>query len=265
MFLNFMKVSFLSLFFLLVWSIEPQVWAKAESEGQKIAKKLKAANSGFIGESAEMQMILIDAHGSKITRLMKGKVKEVERDGDKAISIFLNPKDVKGTKMLTWSHRDKDDDQWLYLPTLRRVKRISSRNKSASFMGSEFSYEDLGSQEIEKYTYYLLKEQVYEKHKIWVLKRIPKRKSGYTKQIMYVSKKYKNPLMVEYYDRKDELFKVANFSNYKSFQVNKKNIYRAGKIHMKNVQTKKESIFIWNERRLGVKQKERDFRKSALK
>ncbi len=240
--------------------------ASPEEKGLDIAKKMEASNNGFVGEESQMKMILIDAYGAKTTRLMKGLVKEVQGDGDKSISIFENPQDVKGTKMLTHSHKNDDDDQWLYLPTFRRVKRISSSNKSSSFMGSEFSYEDLGSQEVDKYKFKWMKDITLEGgQKGWLLERVPKTKSGYSKMLMKISSQYMNPVEVEYYDRKNELLKVAKFTDFKNFKVAGKSMWRANKIHMKNVQTKKESIFEWSGRKLGVKHKDRDFNKNALK
>jgi outer membrane lipoprotein-sorting protein len=229
--------------------------------GLAIAKNMQKANKGFVGEKSEMELVLIDAKGTRVTRVLKGMTKEIAKDGDKSISIFLNPKDVKGTKMLTHSHKVGDDDQWLFLPSLRKVKRISSRSKSSSFMASEFSYEDLGSQEIDKYNFKLLKNIKGG----WVLQRVPKEKSGYSKMKTYISKKYMSSVKVEYFDRKKELLKVATFSNWKQYKVGKKKLWRAGKIHMKNVQTKKESIFTWKKRKIGVKHADRLFRKSALK
>ena len=240
-------------------------YGSSKTRGWEIAKKLQAANQGFKGESAIMELILIDAHGTRILRKMESRVLEKKDDGDRSLLVFLNPQDVKGTKLLTWIHNKKDDDQWLYLPSLRRVKRISSRNKSSSFMGSEFSYEDLGSQKIEKYTYYLEGEKLLNGEKIWILKRISKRKSGYTKQIMHISKKYMNPIKVEYFDRKDMLLKTAIFSGHKQFSVGGKQMYRARSVHMKNIQTGKESIFNWLSRRLGIEHKKSSFKKSYLK
>lgn len=232
-----------------------------EQAGLAIAKKMEKTNEGFVGEESEMELILIDAKGTRVTRVLKGMTKEVSGDGDKSISIFLNPRDVKGTKMLTHSHKVGDDDQWLFLPSLRKVKRISSRSKSSSFMASEFSYEDLGSQEIDKYNFKLLKKIKGG----WILERIPKEKSGYSKMKTYISKKYMSAVKVEYYDRKNELLKVAKFSDWKKYKVGKKTLWRASKIHMKNVQTKKESIFTWKKRKIGVNHANRLFRKSALK
>lgn len=235
------------------------------AKGMEIALKMKKASDGFIGEESSMKMVLIDAYKAKAVREMEGKILEIEGDGDKSLSTFLNPKDVKGTKMLTWSHKEEDDDQWLYLPVSKRLRRISSRSKSSSFMGSEFSYEDLGSQEIEKYNFEFIKEDKLNNETIWVLNRYPKSKSGYSKQVLYVSQSKLHPLKIEYFDRKDELLKVAQFSEYKEYEINNKKMYRAGQIHMVNVQTKKESIFTWESRKLGVQHSDRVFDKNTLK
>ena len=90
---------------------------------------------------------------SNLQSTTHSKTLEVLEDGDKSIFIFEHPRDVSGTAVLTFTHKHGPDDQWLYLPALKRVKRISSDNKSGSFVGSEFAYEDLSSQEVEKYTY----------------------------------------------------------------------------------------------------------------
>ncbi len=239
----------------------------ADVRGTLIAKGLEYKNEGFKGEESDMEMVLIDAYGAKTTRIMEGKTLEVDGDGDMSLMEFLNPKDVKGTKMLTHSHKGDDDDQWLFLPTIKRVKRISSSNKSSSFMGSEFSYEDLGSQEVEKYNFKWLADMKTKKGGLggWKIERIPKANSGYSKMIMTISAKYMNPIKVEYYDRKGELLKVAAFSDFKGYKVGGKTLWRANKIHMKNVQTKKESTMDWKKRKLGASLSSRDFKKTSLK
>ncbi len=234
-------------------------------KGLRLAKEVETANKGFIGEESEMELILIDAYNSKTVREMVGKTMEVEGDGDKSLMVFKRPKDVRGTKMLTWTHRKGDDDQWLFLPSLRRVKRISSQNKSSSFMGSEFSFEDLGSQEIEKYTYKWIEDKKIGEDSVYVMERFPKKKSGYSKMVMTISRKMKTALKIDYYDRKGELLKTGVFKDFKLFKVDGKTLYRAGEIEMKNVQTKKSSIFTWKSRKMGMKHKKRDFNKKSLK
>ncbi|MCY4523619.1 MAG: outer membrane lipoprotein-sorting protein [Halobacteriovoraceae bacterium] len=251
--------------FFIFFCLAPEdLRSDGKTPGRKIAEDMDAANRGFKGENAEMQMILVDAYGTRVTRLLKGRTKEMADGEYGSLLTFLSPSDVRGTKMLTRSKKNGRNDQWLYLPALKREKRISSRNRSGSFMGSEFSYKDLELQMIDEYDYRLLREERYQGHDVWVLKQIAKKRSAYLKQIVFVSKKYLNPLKTEYYDHVNRLFKVAYFIDYKQFQVGRKKMFRPSKIHMKNILTRKESIFVWTKRTLGVKWIDREFSKSAL-
>ncbi len=219
-------------------------------KGYELSKNAEKVNKGFQGLEAEMKMLLINAHGDEVERSMLGKVKERKNKGDQSMFVFKSPADVKGTKMLTWTSKKGPDDQWLYLPTLKRVKRINSSNKKGSFMGSEFSYEDLSSQEVEKFTYKFIKEDVVSGRKVHVIERYPKeKKSGYSKQVVYLDKEYNHPVKVEYYDRKQELLKVGVFSNFKKV----KSWWFYDKIHISNVQTKKQSVLSWKNRKVEVK------------
>lgn len=239
---------------------------EAVDKGTKIAQEFSTANEGFIGETAVMEMILTDAHGASITREMNGKILEVPTDGDKSMIEFLKPLDVKGTKMLTWAHRKGSNDQWLYLPTIKRPKRISSSNQSASFMGSEFSYEDLGSQEVDKYKYrWLRDEKDGAGIAVHVVERTPvDTESGYSKEVVWMAKANNGPSKVEYYDRKGELLKIASFEDYKNTSVSGKSVWRPNRIVMENVQTKKKSTMVWRDRKIGAKLSDKDFTQQAL-
>ena len=123
-------------------------------------------------------------------------------------------------------------------------------------MGSEFSYEDLGSQEVEKYTHKWLKDVNVDGRDCWLMERVPvSKKSGYSKQVQWVDKEYRQPLKIEYFDRKGELLKVAVFKNYKKL----KDWWRVHEIKMDNVQTRKSSIIKWSERKLPVEAYDEDF------
>ena len=128
----------LILLVLLVASPQAVFSQTAEEKGLEIAQAADAYDQGFSDFTADMVMTLKSKSGDTSTRLIRIKTLEVSDDGDKSLSIFDEPADVKDTKMLTYSHGLEADDQWLYLPALKRVKRISSRNKSGPFMGSEF-------------------------------------------------------------------------------------------------------------------------------
>lgn len=228
----------------------------------EIAQKADKVTDGFESSIAQTEMILINASGQESVRELEMKTLEGE-NGDKTISTFLTPADVKGTKTLTHEHADRDDDQWLYLPALKRVKRIASSNKSGSFMGSEFSYEDIGNQNYNKFTYEgEAKEVELNGVKCYKGVRIPKdENSGYTKQISWVSMDNFLLQQVEYYDRKSELLKTATFSDYKKID----GVWRVGKIEMKNHQNDKSTLLVWKEDKIKVGLTEKEFNKRMLK
>lgn len=229
----------------------------------EVAKKNDAVMSGFEDSKSEMTMKLINAQGQTRIRQIKSKTLELD-GGDKSLMEFLSPADVKGTKFLNYEHAKKDDDQWLYLPALKRVKRISSKNKSGAFMGSEFSYEDVSSFNIEKYDYVdkEAKENKLKNKDVYIVNRYPNYKySGYTKQVSYIDKKTFLTLQIDYYDRKDFLLKSAYFSDYKLIN----GVYRNGTIHMKNFSNSKESILVWNKESIKNGLSNKDFHKRVLK
>ena len=123
---------------------------------------------------------------------MKTFTKDFGEDSYQAI-FFLAPSDVKNTAFLTYDYDDTahDDDQWLYLPALKKTKRIASSDKSGSFMGSDFSYSDMTKPNPEDYKYSIAKESKVDGHKVWVILRIPKNQAiidetGYTKSYVFV-------------------------------------------------------------------------------
>ncbi|MEN8147712.1 MAG: outer membrane lipoprotein-sorting protein, partial [Campylobacterota bacterium] len=157
----------------------------------EIVKKVDERDDGDNGIGT-MKMILIDKHKNKRVRDMKKYSKDFGEDIYSAI-FFLSPSDVKNTAFLTYDYDDgaKDDDQWLYLPALKKSKRIASSDKSASFMGSDFTYSDMTSRTIEDYTYKLAKESKVGTHKVWIIESKPKKQitideTGYSKSYMFV-------------------------------------------------------------------------------
>ena len=117
--------------------------------------------------------MLRNKQGQESRRQLRVQVLEVSDDGDKSLFVFDEPRDVQGTAFLIYAHREDADDQWLYLPALKRVKRISSANRSGSFMGSEFAYEDMTAQEVEKFTYRYLRDEPCGDSTCTVTERFP--------------------------------------------------------------------------------------------
>ncbi len=236
----------------------------SQEKGLRIAKEADARDSGFKDFTADMKMILKNRAGKTSQRNIRIKTLEVQGDGDKSISFFDSPADVKGTTMLTHSHGLKPDDQWLYLPALRRVKRINSRNKSGPFMGSEFAFEDLGSQEVQKYTYnYLRQEPCGNGWTCHVIERKPAYKySGYSKQIGWLDTKEYRPVKVEFYDRKGSKLKTLTYSGYKEYIGH---YWRPAKMFMQNHQTGKSTTLTWSNYKFRNGLTPRDFNQNAIK
>jgi len=159
--------------------------------GEEIAQKVHDRDEGD-NVTSKMKMILIDKNKNKRIRDLKVFTKEKGEDTLK-LMFFLTPADVKNTAFLTYDYEDssRDDDQWLYLPELQKVKRIASSDKSSSFMGSDFTYSDMTSRNVEDYTYKIMKEPVVKGHKTWQMLVTPKSEktvdeTGYTKSIVFV-------------------------------------------------------------------------------
>ncbi len=235
----------------------------AEDKGLQIAKDAKAYDQGFVDFTADMNMTLKNKKGETSTRKIRIRTLEVQGDGDKSMSIFDEPADVKGTAMLTFSHGLEPDDQWLYLPAIKRVKRISSRNKSGPFMGSEFAFEDLGSQEVEKYHYKYLNDEACGDYQCYVIERIPAYEySGYKRQQVWLDKEVYRVIKVDYFDRKDEPLKTLQASDYQQFLGH---YWRAGKMEMVNHQNGKSTELEWKNYQFKTGLQDGDFNSQTLK
>ncbi|MEL6140295.1 MAG: outer membrane lipoprotein-sorting protein [Bacteroidota bacterium] len=227
--------------------------------GLEIAKAAEKADEGFGSSTVELKMTLRNQNGQTSERLMINKTLELTEDGDKSLIVFDSPKDVKGTATLTYTHKVGSDDQWLYLPSIKRVKRISSNNKSGPFVGSEFAYEDLSSQEVEKYSYKFLEAQ----GDLLLVEQDPvDPKSGYTRRIATYNKAKGYRLeKIEFYDRKNALLKTLTYSNYKLY---KNKFWRASTLHMVNHQSNKETLLEFNDYQFGTGLSDEDFSQVAL-
>jgi len=229
---------------------------------EDVARKSYEKISGYGSSISKTTMLLRNAEGDENLRKLEMRKLEGE-NGDKSLLVFLYPNDLKDTKLLSYEVIGGDDKQWLYLSAIKRVKRISSRNKSGSFMASEFSYEDISSQNYKNYSY------SGEAHKTEIdgieyfkLIRVPKDKnSGYSKQIVYIDTKEYLARFGEYFDKQGRLLKKIFFSDY----VLLDGVYRVHKIVIKNVQNKKESLLTWDEDKINAGLSKKDFSKRVLR
>jgi len=235
-----------------------------EEKGLSIAIEADKRDQGFVDSKVELEMVLIDRNGNESPRELRLKGLEGQgEEGDKSLMIFDTPIDQKGVAMLTYTYKKDADDQWLYLPALKRVKKISSKNKSGPFVGSEFAFEDISSQEVEKYTYKYLRDEKLDGVDCFVVERYPTdRYSGYTKQIAWIDQAEYRVMKVDFYDRKNSLLKTLENKGYKQY-LNK--FWRPDKSYMKNHQTGKATRLVYKNYEFKVGLNDKEFTKNSLK
>lgn len=235
----------------------------AEERGLAIARERDRRDSGFGDSRADATMVLRTRQGEESRRTMRVDRLEQEDDGDKTLVVFNDPPDVKGTALLTYTHRKGSDDQWLYLPALKRVKRISSGNRSGPFVGSEFSYEDLLSEELAKYTYRYVREERFAGNDCHVVERQPVYgNSGYTKQVLWLDKAEFRLWKIDYYDRKQSRLKTLTYSGYQQYLGR---FWRASSFSMVNHQNGKSTEILFHRWAFRTGLTDRDFDQSSLR
>nr|ADI18508.1 hypothetical protein [uncultured gamma proteobacterium HF4000_19M20] len=233
------------------------------NRGLEIALKADNSFSGYGDSKTNLKMLLKDRKGLITERVMKMKLLEVPEDGDKSLIVFDSPRDVRGVAVLSHAHKTGSDEQWLYLPALKRVKRVASKNRTGPFLGSEFTLEDLSFQEVEKYSYEYLRDEDLKGKEYHVVKRVPLDPySGYTKQIVWISKTDSLIHQIHHYDRKSFHFKTQVFRGYKKY-LNK--FWRPNEIHMINHQTDKTTTLFFEDMAFNTGLSEKDFTQNSLK
>ena len=234
-----------------------------EDKGLRIAQESSARNEGFGDFTAQMTMVLRDRQGQESVRQIRFKVLEVPGDGDKSLFVFDQPRDVQGTALLTHAHINTQDDQWLYLPALKRVKRISASRRSGSFMGSEFSYEDMSSPEVEEYTYKYLGDEACGELTCTVIEQFPlDEKSGYSRKVIWQDTGELRTWKMELYDRRGSHLKTLTLSGYQQYLDQ---YWRADEQIMVNHLTGASTVLRWADFRFRTNLDEDEFTQTALR
>jgi outer membrane lipoprotein-sorting protein len=215
-------------------------------QGYDISARSDRSDLGFGDSKVDARMVLRNRAGQETSRTFSFTTleKEDESVGDKSLIVFETPRDVEGTALLSHAKILDPDDQWLYLPALKRVKRISSSNKSGAFVGSEFAFEDFTITELNKFTYKYVGEEEIDGMMMDVIERFPRyEKSGYTKQKTWIDQEIYQTHKVEFYDRKGELLKTLIPSDYRNYD----GIWRSQRLSMVNAQSGKQTELIFDE------------------
>jgi outer membrane lipoprotein-sorting protein len=201
----------LVLSFVLI-SISSITTAQTEKE---IAYLVYNKKSPLNGES-DMTMTLINKKGNERVRVLHQYFIDLD-EVEKQLMFFKSPADVKNTAFMnfTYNEEGKNDDQWLYLPALKKVKRISNSNKDNDFMGSDFTYEDMEKRSPERDAHTLLATEMFNGEEVWLLEAVPVEEEQYSKKIAWISKDKLSPLKIDFYDEDEELLKTLTIKEIK--------------------------------------------------
>jgi predicted RND superfamily exporter protein/outer membrane lipoprotein-sorting protein len=211
--------------------------AAAADSGTEIVKKSQAAFL-YAGNDfkARVMMKLISKGGQERIREMTMLRKNYGDTGgeQKYFMYFYQPADVKDMTFMVWKHPGKDADRWLFIPAINMVRRIAARDKSSSFVGSDFSYEDVSGRNLDDDTHVLVKEEKLDNKDCYVVKSTPKAADvDYSYELSWIDKTDYLPLKEEYYDLRGELYKVFTANEIKTV----KGFPTITKRTMKNVQS----------------------------
>ncbi len=236
----------------------------AEEYGLAVFREADRRGAGYVDLQVNLEMILRNSRGRESRRLLRIKQLEIPADGDKLLIVFDTPKSLKGSALLSFSHKVEPDDQWLFLPAVKRVKRIASRNKSGPFLSSEFAFEDLTLQEVEKFTYRFLRRELLDDRECFVVQRKAVGKySGYSKQVVWMDTEAFRIQQIEYFNRREELMKTLKVEGYTQYDGR---YWKADRMLMVNHQTGKSTELVWRDYRFATGlSDERDFSTNSLR
>lgn len=251
---------FAGLAFSTTLGLVPRESDAADLSADEIAQHSYEHNK-FIDSVGDATFKLINKSGQERVRKTFGTSKLKPNGIDSMrMTRFLTPTDVKGTVTLMSENVDKDDDIWVYLPALKKVRRLVSNNKKDSFVGTDFSYGDVIGHRPSEWTHKILKEDTVEDKAVWVLESLPKSdaiksNSGYSKRIAWIDKVSFVPLKGEFYDESGQLLKTSTFSDVQLMDK-ERNRWQAMKLEANNVQTGHKTLILFENLKVnqGVKE-----------
>ena len=222
--------------------------ANAQLTGTEIVEKAYNRATGD-DQTSLLTMTLTNKQGKQRIRKISQFTKDLG-DTEKSIMFFMTPADVKNTSFMNWSYdSDKADDQWIYLPALKKVKRISSDSKSDYFMGSDFTYDDLGDRKLDADDHKLLREETVDGVECYVVESVSKDKDYmYSKTVTWIIKDSFIGYQKEFYDEDEDLLKVLSIKKYEEIS----GIFVITNSEMKNVQKNHKTSMVLSDVKINT-------------
>ncbi len=217
----------------------------AAERGSTLMEEVDRRASGYGDFTATLTMTLRDSEGSERQREMHILGLEIPDDGDRTLVIFDQPADLRGTSILTANHRDGSTEQWLYLPALRRSRRIASSDRTDRFMGSQFTYEDMGSQDPTRFTHLHLRDDTRDGLPVHVVESTPTDlSSGYTRQVLWLDTEELRIQRIDYFDGEAEAAKTLILGGYQEYEGGH---WRPGRMVMTNHRSSEATVLEWQD------------------
>ena len=223
----------------------------AASKGYAIAREAADRDRGYGDFTVSGKMILRDNGGHESQRIFGLRSLE-GKDVNKTLLVFDWPGDIRDAALLTYSYKDRDDDQWLFLPAINRVKRISGSGRSVLFVGSEFAYEDMINQDVSKFTYKWIENgpcPTAPDVQCHIVDRFPSYESGYSRQEVAFDIKELRVISIDYFDCSGARAKTLTASGY---QLYKGHFWRPVTLRMANHITGRSSDLLWSKYQFDV-------------
>jgi hypothetical protein len=247
-----MRKVFILLIILLFSNIAVSEEPAALREGREIMQKVEKSNRAR-DEMIVASMTIVDTHGTKRLRQLKIYRKESDNSLRRELIRFTGPKDVKGTGLLTIEQPGGESLQWLYLPILRKSKRIAESGRTQNFVGTDYTFEDLAHENLNAHRYRVVRTEVLEGDACYVIEAVPKtedakRATGYEKRLLWINKNTYVYKKIEYFNKEGVLFKSHKLSLWREVTPG---IWRAEHLLMERLDKKHQTITNIQERILN--------------
>lgn len=188
-----------------MWAVTVPAQAAEEDAQSIVARSLQAFYYAASDMQVRVTLQLINDQGKERRREMTLLRKNIGDAGEQRYFIYFHaPNDVKGTSFMVWKYLQREDDRWIFIPSIKLVRRIAADDKRSSFIGSDFTYEDVSGRDVEDETHTLLRSEEYNGRTTFVIESRPKEVIDYARRISWIDQEHGLPLREEYYDIRDQ-------------------------------------------------------------
>ncbi len=183
--------------------------ARAASAEEIMERSQRAFHYAGNDAKGKMTMELIGRDGGKRVRVLTMLRRNQESGGDqKYFMYFHEPGDVRRLTFMVWKYPAREDDRWIFVPAVDLIRRIAAEDRYSSFVGSDFSHEDVSGRDVAEDSHALLREEKLGGREAFVIESVPRQAAAFTKRISWIDKQNFLPLKEEYYDVQNELQRV---------------------------------------------------------